>query len=104
MPRWSPWPRPPSPTIWSPPPPAPASGEHVVMGRWVKTEWEHEKGSFALLEHNDGSCVSNLPISSSGDTPFPVPLVPSLATAARQFTIILSGVGDTPFRRSPLRR
>uniref|UniRef100_A0A0E0DNI5 OB domain-containing protein n=1 Tax=Oryza meridionalis TaxID=40149 RepID=A0A0E0DNI5_9ORYZ len=51
------WPRPPSPTIWSPPPSAPASGEHVVMGAWVKTEREQGKGSFAFLELKKGGAV-----------------------------------------------
>uniref|UniRef100_A0A0E0P181 Uncharacterized protein n=1 Tax=Oryza rufipogon TaxID=4529 RepID=A0A0E0P181_ORYRU len=51
------WPRPPSPTIWSPPPSAPASSEHVIMGAWVKTEWEQGKGSFAFLELKKGGAV-----------------------------------------------
>jgi asparaginyl-tRNA synthetase len=32
------------------------------MGWWVKTGREQEKGSFAFLELNDGSCVSNLQV------------------------------------------
>uniref|UniRef100_I1PFF1 Uncharacterized protein n=1 Tax=Oryza glaberrima TaxID=4538 RepID=I1PFF1_ORYGL len=51
------WPRPPSLTIWSPPPSAPASGKHVIMGAWVKTEWEQGKGSFAFLELKKGGAV-----------------------------------------------
>jgi hypothetical protein len=59
MPLRLPWPQPPSPTIWSPPPSAPASGEHVVLGAWVKTEREREqgKGSFAFLELKKGGAV-----------------------------------------------
>uniref|UniRef100_A0A0E0KBQ9 Uncharacterized protein n=1 Tax=Oryza punctata TaxID=4537 RepID=A0A0E0KBQ9_ORYPU len=85
--------------------------------RHRQIEREKEKGFFAFLELNDGSCVSKLqvlveatsrqssrPISGSGDTPFPIPLAPSLAPAARQFTIILTGADDTPFPRYPHRR
>uniref|UniRef100_A0A0E0QDN4 Uncharacterized protein n=1 Tax=Oryza rufipogon TaxID=4529 RepID=A0A0E0QDN4_ORYRU len=48
-------------------------------------------GHFELLRQS-----SSL-ISSSGDTPFPIPLAPSLAPATRQFTITVSSAGGTPF-------
>ncbi|KAG6538036.1 hypothetical protein ZIOFF_003139 [Zingiber officinale] len=37
-------------------------GQKVVVGGWVKTGREQGKGSFAFLELNDGSCLSNLQV------------------------------------------
>ncbi|KAL3643556.1 hypothetical protein CASFOL_014371 [Castilleja foliolosa] len=38
------------------------AGQKVRIGGWVKTGREADKGSFAFLEVNDGSCPGNLQV------------------------------------------
>lgn len=59
----------------------------VRIGGWIKTGREAGGGSFAFLEVNDGSCLTNLQVHPHLPAPFAAALLASISLSSDLYSI-----------------